>query len=178
MLITEPDFVVTDLIRGSEGGAFNDTYRRSNIIVAARDPIAADLVTARLMGFNPDDLEFAELAARRGHGPGQYAHVDVRGALVEPLVTRWIKAGGSYTGEWQEQADYGKSPRRWSLYGPSQQIMPSMTSPAWCHVPARKVGLNPSGSGTTASIWMTISTIPAAVPYMPGRTSPCQRMVT
>jgi hypothetical protein len=118
MLITEPDFVVTDLIRGSEGGAFNDTYWRSNIIVAARDPIAADLVTARLMGFNPDDLEFAELAARRGHGPGQYANVDVRGALVEPLVTRWIKAGGSYTGEWQEQADYGKSPRRWSLYGP------------------------------------------------------------
>ncbi|MBT4099739.1 MAG: DUF362 domain-containing protein [Gemmatimonadetes bacterium] len=118
MLITEPDFVVTDLIRGSEGGAFNDTYRRSNIIVAARDPIAADLVTARLMGFNPDDLEFAELAARRGHGPGQYSNVDVRGALVEPLVTRWIKAGSSYGGEWQEQADYGKSPRRWSLYGP------------------------------------------------------------
>lgn len=118
MLITEPDFVVTDLIRGSEGGAFNDTYRRSNIIVAGRSPIAADLVTARLMGFNPDDLEFAELAARRGRGPGEYARVDVQGAAVEPLVTRWIKAGRDYNGEWQEQADYGKSPRRWSLLGP------------------------------------------------------------
>ncbi len=121
MLITEPDFVVTDLIRGSEGGAFNSKYRRSNVIVAGRDPIAADLVTARLMGFNPDDFEFAELAARRGRGPGEYANVEVRGALVEPLVTRWIKAGIDYGGEWQEQANYGKGPRRWSLYGPADQ---------------------------------------------------------
>ncbi|MBT6147750.1 MAG: hypothetical protein HOH74_20095, partial [Gemmatimonadetes bacterium] len=118
MLITEPDFVVTDLIRGSEGGAFSDTYHRSNIIIAGRDPIAADLVAAKLMGYNPDDLEFAELAARRGRGPGTYAHIDLLGAAVEPLVSRWIKAGIWYSGEWQEQANYGKTPRRWSLFGP------------------------------------------------------------
>ena len=62
--LTQVDLNIVDMIKGSERGASEDTYRRQNIILAGRDPVATDLVVARLMGYNPDDMEFA---VRRGN---------------------------------------------------------------------------------------------------------------
>lgn len=117
-LVAPPDFVVMDMLAGSEAGAFNNEYKRSNLVLAGHNPVAVDLVAGKLMGFNPDDFEFAELAARRDAGPRWYDDIDLRGADVGPLVTRWVKAGGDYWGEWSEHANYGKGPRRLTFYGP------------------------------------------------------------
>ena len=119
--LTRADLNVVDMIKGSEGGAFEDTYKRTNAVLAGRNPVAVDLVVARLMGFNPDDMEWADLAHQRRVGPRWIEEVEVRGAAVAGLVSRWVKAGGSYRGEWREQADYGKGPRRWTLLGPLAQ---------------------------------------------------------
>ena len=124
--VTGIDFNVVDMIAGAEGGAFQAVPKRSNLIVAGRDPIATDLVVARLMGFNPDDMEFADIGAQHGLGPRWIENVDVRGGRdgrLEELVGRFMKAGGDYGfqgswGEWGEQANYGKGPRRWLLQGP------------------------------------------------------------
>jgi uncharacterized protein (DUF362 family) len=118
--LTRVDLNVVDLIRGTEAGAFSGAPRRSNIVVAGRDPVATDLVVARLMGFNPDDFEFAELARQRGMGPGSIDGVEIRGGPVERLISRYKKAGVDYGGwgEWADHADYGMTPRRWSLLGP------------------------------------------------------------
>ena len=118
--LSQMDLNVVDMIVGSEAGAFEKTVRRSNIVLAGRDPVATDLVVAKLMGFNPDDFEFAELAWRRGMGPHYIENVDIRGAEVERLVARYKKAGVDYSGrgEWAEHANYGMGPRYWTLLGP------------------------------------------------------------
>ncbi|MFH1569038.1 MAG: DUF362 domain-containing protein, partial [Gemmatimonadota bacterium] len=119
--LTRVDLNVVDMIAGSQAGAFeeNDT-KHSNIVLAGRNPVATDLVVARLMGYNPDDFEFAELAWQNDLGPRTIDEVEMRGAPVEPLVSRWKKAGVSYGrwGEWSEHANYGMGPRYWTLLGP------------------------------------------------------------
>ncbi|MFH1568868.1 MAG: DUF362 domain-containing protein, partial [Gemmatimonadota bacterium] len=118
--ITREDLDIVDLIHGSEAGAFSGEAHRANLVLATRNPVAGDLVVARLMGFNPDDFEFAPLAAQQGVGPGSIDQVEVRGAELAPLVCRFRKAGSAYPEwtEWQEYADYGMTPRLWTLLGP------------------------------------------------------------
>jgi len=118
--VTQVDLNVVDMITGSERGPFEETTRRQNIVLAGRDPVAVDLAAARLMGYNPDDLEFADLAWQRGRGPRWLERVTVLGAELAPLVQRFEKAGFSYDAhtEWHGQAIYGKGPRRWTLLGP------------------------------------------------------------
>ncbi|MBT3345632.1 MAG: DUF362 domain-containing protein [Gemmatimonadetes bacterium] len=120
--ISRVDLNVVDMIYGSQAGAFEDAGgKRSNTILAGANPIATDLVVARLMGYNPDDFEFAPLAARQGLGPSSIDAVTVVGVdSLGPLVDRWKKAGVAYggRGEWAEHADYGMGPREWTLLGP------------------------------------------------------------
>ncbi|MEW6754329.1 MAG: DUF362 domain-containing protein [Candidatus Latescibacterota bacterium] len=119
--LTRVDLNVVDMIAGSQAGAFEeDNVVRSNLVLAGANPVATDLVAARLMGFNPDDMEFAELAWQQGLGPRRLEGVEVRGAGLDPLVRRWKKAGVQYGtwGEWGEHANYGMGPRYWALLGP------------------------------------------------------------
>ena len=119
--LTRVDLNVVDMIAGSEAGPFEeDNRKRANTILAGRNPVATDLVVARLMGFNPDDFEFAELAWQNDLGPRTIDEVEVRGADVAPLVQRWKKAGVQYGrwGEWAEHANYGMGPRYWTFLGP------------------------------------------------------------
>lgn len=121
--VSRVDLNVVDMIRGSETGPFEkDNTHRSNTILAGANPIATDLVVAKLMGFNPDDFEFAALAARRGLGPRFIEDVQILG-VEDPtaLVSRWKKAGVTYgggRGEWGQHANYGMGPREWTLLGP------------------------------------------------------------
>lgn len=119
-LTTRMDLNVVDGIVGHESGALQQGDEvRNNLVLAGRDPVATDLVAARLMGFNPDDMEFADLAFQRGMGPGRYEKVKVKGGKVEALARRFKKAGSAYRGggwdewdEWKYQAEYGMGPRR------------------------------------------------------------------
>jgi len=112
------DLCVCDMISNTEGGAFSGEPRRTNAIVAGSDAVSVDQVAGRIMGFNPDDFEFADLAWQRGLGARFIERVDVVSDLptVEP---RFIKAGADYGGgEWAQQANYGMGERRWTLLGP------------------------------------------------------------
>ena len=125
-MLSQVDLNVVDMVQGAEAGSFAGTPKRGNMVLAGRDPVATDLVVGKLMGYNPDDLEFAELAAQRGWGPGRFERVTAVGAQVESLVTRYKKAGVDYEGAWREQAMYGMGPRRWALLGPlSPEDVPS-----------------------------------------------------
>ena len=118
--LSQVDLNVVDMIVGTEAGAFTGAPRRRNMILAGRDPVATDLVVAKVMGFNPDDFEFAELARQRGMGPGAFENVEVRGIDVQTAIERHKKASTAYGdwGEWSEHAAYGMGPRYWSLLGP------------------------------------------------------------
>lgn len=119
--VSRVDLNVVDGIVGREGGAFDGgTAVRTNLVLAGRDPVATDLVAAQLMGFNPDDMEPAELARRCGMGPGSIRGVTVCGGRVERLRHRYRKAGGAYGSgsSWAQQAVYGMGPRYWTFLGP------------------------------------------------------------
>lgn len=118
VLLTQVDLNVVDMIQGTEGGAFQGDPKRSNLIVAGVDPIATDLVVAQLMGFNPDDFEYAYLGATRGLGPGSIENVQVVGGNPAALSSRFAKAGIDNDGDWGEHAQYGMGPRHWTLLGP------------------------------------------------------------
>lgn len=148
-LTTQVDLNVVDMIAGTEGGAFGGKPHRANLVLAGRSPVATDLVVARLMGFNPDDLEFADLAWQRGRGPGRLDRVEVRGTALAPLATRYRKASADYgnTSEWGEHAGYGTGPRRWTLLGPRPQA-DSLTA-------AQITGLSPvpGEGGWSSLVW-------------------------
>jgi len=122
--LAQVDLNVVDGIVGREaGGLQKGEPIRTNLVLAGRDAVAVDLVAARLMGFNPDDMEFAELARQQGLGPGRHEHVEVRGGEVEALTRRFKKAGSAYPwwmgmAEWREHANYGMGPRYWTVLGP------------------------------------------------------------
>ena len=121
------DLVVVDGIVGHEaGGLTRGEAVRTNLVLASRNPVAADLVAADLMGFNPDDMEFAELAHRIGRGPRTYEEVEVVGADPAQVRRRFKKAGDSYRflfygDEWARHANYGMGPRYWTLLGPLER---------------------------------------------------------
>ncbi|MEW6753589.1 MAG: DUF362 domain-containing protein [Candidatus Latescibacterota bacterium] len=146
-LVSQVDLNVVDLIAGTEGGAFEGRPRRANTVVAGRNPVATDLVVARLMGFNPDDLEFADLAWQRGLGPGRLDRVEVRGAAPGALAARYRKAGADYSNEWGEQASFGMGPRRWTLRGPLPR------DHAFVGGELARLAPEPGGDGWSPLVW-------------------------
>ncbi len=106
-----PDYCVIDGIRGLQFDPHNadrsDQGVRNNLIVAGEDPVAADALAARLMGFNPWDIDYLHMAAQRGLGTLDLAAVEVAGDDVDRLERRWGKSRG-----W-----HGRCNRDWLVTG-------------------------------------------------------------
>jgi uncharacterized protein (DUF362 family) len=106
-----PDYCVVDAIRGlqcqehSIGRA--DQTVRTNLVFAGEDPVLADAMAAKLMGFAPWDMEFLHLAARRGMGSMELEKAAVVGDDAERFMRRWEKPK-----QW-----YGRCNREWRLRG-------------------------------------------------------------
>src|SRR5919204_696779 len=77
-----PDLHVVDaLIAGEGNGPGANTPKWVGCIIAGRDPVAVDVVTAQVLGFNPAELTYAKIGAARGLGeldPGRIELVGVR----------------------------------------------------------------------------------------------------
>jgi uncharacterized protein (DUF362 family) len=60
-----PDFVIADAIIGMEGdGPLNGAAKRMNSILLSDDPVAADFMLGRLLGYEPNDVKHLCEAAR------------------------------------------------------------------------------------------------------------------
>ncbi|MCF7803105.1 MAG: DUF362 domain-containing protein [Candidatus Marinimicrobia bacterium] len=112
------DFAVVDAIACLErsksaersGGEITNLVRM-NTIIASPDPVAADHVSARLMGLNPDDIEHITLAERRGLGTNNPEDITVAGSSIVETQIRFRKNSSS-------TAEYGQSNRVWLMKGP------------------------------------------------------------
>jgi uncharacterized protein (DUF362 family) len=106
-----PDYCVVDGIRGLQYTEHNahrpDQAVRNNLVMAAEDPVAADALAARLLGFNPWDIDYLHMAARRDLGTLDLGAVDVLGDDVVRLERRWGKPRG-----W-----HGRCNREWLVSG-------------------------------------------------------------
>ena len=84
----KPALTIVDGIYALERGAlqFGTAYRK-DVIVASRDLLVADIVAAKTIGYNPEDItHFQEYGARK-ELPLDLSNVDVRGEDLESLVT-------------------------------------------------------------------------------------------
>jgi uncharacterized protein (DUF362 family) len=90
-----PDFVVADGIRGLQyrehDNGVPDQMVRSNLVLASRDPVAADAMAAYVLGFSPWDIEYLHMAQARGMGHLDLQRSDVRGDDPGVLRAAWAK---------------------------------------------------------------------------------------
>lgn len=104
-----PDYCVVDGIRGLQCQEHSiqrkDQTVRSNLVFACEDPVMADAMAAKLMGFQTWDMEFLHMAAKRQMGSMDLMAADVRGDDAERLIRRWEKPKN-----W-----YGRANREWRL---------------------------------------------------------------
>ena len=90
-----PDFAVVDAIRGLQYANHNnhapDQMLRNNFVFAGEDAVAMDALAARLLGFNPWDLDYLHMASQRGIGSMDLRQADVVGEDAGRLAKRWGK---------------------------------------------------------------------------------------
>jgi uncharacterized protein (DUF362 family) len=73
-----PHFAIIDGTVGMEGmGPAYGTPKKMGIVVAASDPVSADAVATRLMGFDPVNVPHLRLLAERGLGDIQLKEVSI-----------------------------------------------------------------------------------------------------
>jgi len=70
---------------------------RMDVIIAGTDPVATDMVAARVMGFQPEEVPIFAQAYASGMGPKSNDDIEIRGAAVnevqrqfkKPEIVRW-----------------------------------------------------------------------------------------
>lgn len=65
--VVKPNLCVIDALFGLEG-VLNGRKRKIGIIICGRDPVAVDVILARVMGFTPSKIKHLTLAAKHGLG--------------------------------------------------------------------------------------------------------------
>ena len=117
--VAEPDFALVDAIMCMER-AKSDEYGgskvRMNAILASADIVAADAISAQLIGLNPFDMEYLTLGAHKGLGQVDPEHIKVKGSSLEELARRFEKTPGGWG-----RGHYGQGARLWVLKGPFER---------------------------------------------------------
>jgi len=81
-----PELAIIDGTVGMEGpGPVHGLPVGLGVLVASWDPVAADAVAAKIMGFEPADLEYLRLAQEQGLGCADLSRVELRGLSIEEV---------------------------------------------------------------------------------------------
>jgi hypothetical protein len=104
-----PDYCVLDAIRGLQhyehGIGVPDQLMRSKMVFAGEDPVAIDSLAATIMGFQPTDIEYLNMASQRQMGSMDLGRADVAGDDPARVTRHWAKPR-----DW-----YGRCNRQWLL---------------------------------------------------------------
>lgn len=76
-----PDFIVMDAIDVGVGTEAVPSPRRLGLVIMGRNPLAVDLVGARLLGFNLEDVPYLQETVDRGYTPARLKDVTIMGDL-------------------------------------------------------------------------------------------------
>ncbi len=120
-----PDFIVMDAIEAGVGNEAFPTPRKLGLLIMGRNPMAVDLVGARLLGLGIDDVPYLKVAADRGYMPSALDDVilsgDVTGlAELDAWATKLLPHDEDFN-RWQDisfELSRMKSPMRF-VWGPS-----------------------------------------------------------
>jgi uncharacterized protein (DUF362 family) len=86
--VVRPDLNLVDGIIASEGiGAHEGTMVSLDLLIASQNMIAADIVGAQIMGFDPMEIVTNQLALKDGLGVKDLAQIEVSGKTIEEVRT-------------------------------------------------------------------------------------------
>ncbi|MBW2179239.1 MAG: DUF362 domain-containing protein [Deltaproteobacteria bacterium] len=119
-----PDFIVMDAVEVGIGNEAVPTARKLGLIIMGTNPVAVDLVGARLLGLGIDDVPYLKTAVSRGYTPAKLEDVKIDGDLssIDDL-DKYAKRIMPYDDEYHRWQDVNKeltrlnSPMRF-LWGP------------------------------------------------------------
>ena len=83
-----PMLTILDGIYTTERGpAFDGRVRRSNIVVASTDVLAADMVGAKILGYSPSDVPHLVHAAENHNRSSDLSEIEVAGETIESVAS-------------------------------------------------------------------------------------------
>ncbi len=77
-----PDFIAMDAIEVGVGNEAFPSPRKLGLILMGVNPLAVDLVGARLLGFNKEEVPYLQLATERGYTPDNLEDVELAGDIT------------------------------------------------------------------------------------------------
>jgi hypothetical protein len=86
--VIQPDLTVLDGIYTNERGpGFDGKLRRSNILVASTDMLSADMVGARILGYDVSEVPHLAWAARDWERPVDFSDISIVGEEVRSVAS-------------------------------------------------------------------------------------------
>ncbi|HSG27001.1 MAG TPA: DUF362 domain-containing protein [Candidatus Krumholzibacterium sp.] len=86
-----PSLTIVDGILSMEGnGPSSGTPRNTGLLLAGRDAVAVDTVAARMIGFDPRDIDTIRIAAERGVGETDPGRIEVTGSGTDHLPEGFV----------------------------------------------------------------------------------------
>jgi uncharacterized protein (DUF362 family) len=79
--VGSPDFIMMDAIDVGVGNEAVPTPRKLGLLIMGTNPMAVDIVGARLLGYNLEDVPYLKQAVTRGYGPSSINDIEITGDL-------------------------------------------------------------------------------------------------
>lgn len=99
-----PNLVVSDAIEIGHGSEFAPYLYHLGAILIANDPLAIDMVAARILNYQPEDVGHLVEAKDRGYGTLDWRDVEVKGDVsIEELSDKTRKIETPYSVNWDVQ---------------------------------------------------------------------------
>jgi uncharacterized protein (DUF362 family) len=96
-----PQLVVSDAVEIGHGSEFAPYPYHLGALLIANDPLAADMVAARILGYEPEDVVHLVEARDRGYGTLDLRDIEITGDVsVEELADRARKIETPYSVHW------------------------------------------------------------------------------
>ncbi len=103
-----PDFIVMDAVDVGVGNEAFPTPRRLGLILMGTNPMAIDLVGARLLGYDRKDVPYLQRAVERGYAPAHIDDITIMGDLTSiDDIDRAAKTIQPYDAEFYKWQDIG-----------------------------------------------------------------------
>ena len=101
-----PDFIIMDAVEVGVGNEAVPTSRKLGLILMGKNPLAVDLVGARLLGYALEEVPYLKRAVERGYTPGSLKDVRLMGDItslkgLDDHAKRLLPHDGAYT-RWQD----------------------------------------------------------------------------
>lgn len=85
-IVYKPDLAIIDGIVGMEGfGPVDGKPKHVGVVIASKDPVAADAVAAEIVGIKPSKIKYLKYAAK--NGIGKIKDIEVVGCSIEEVRT-------------------------------------------------------------------------------------------